>query len=178
VKAIVMNDKLKLLANIALFQIGWFACLLLSYPWFVMVTVVILLLHFYCIVEPHERKKEMSLIAIVLVVGIVIESIYLFGEVLVRVDGANFPAFWLLFIWVLFATTFRYSMSWLRSRLRLAAVFAGVAAPMSYYTGANLNASVSLNDNVVFSLVVISLSWALAFPMLMRFLVPVLNREA
>jgi hypothetical protein len=174
----VMNDTLKLLANIALFQIGWFACLLLSYPWFVTVAVVILLLHFYFIVEHHERKKEMSLIAIVLMVGVLIESIYLFGEVLVRVDGASFPAFWLLFIWVLFATTFRYSLSWLRSRLRLAALFASVMSPMSYYAGASLSATVSLNDNLTYSLAAISISWALAFPMLMKFLVPAPNREA
>jgi hypothetical protein len=174
----VMNDSLKLLANIALFQVGWFACLLLSFPWSVVVTAVVLLLHFYFIVGHHERKKEMSLIVVVLVVGVVIESIYLFGEVLVRVDGAIFPAFWLLFIWALFATTFRYSLSWLRSRLRLAALFASVMAPMSYYAGASLSATVSLNDNLTYSLAAISISWAVAFPMLMGFLVPALNHEA
>jgi hypothetical protein len=172
-----VNNSLRLLANIVLFQIGWFACLLLSAPWVVLVTAVILLLHFYCIVEYGQRRKEINVIAVVLAVGVFLESMYLFGQVLVRVDGASFPIFWLLFIWTLFATTFRYSLFWLRSKLRLAALFAAVAAPMSYYAGANLNASVSLNDNLVFSLTAIAISWAIAFPLLMKLLVPAVDRE-
>jgi hypothetical protein len=172
-----MNNTLRLLTNIALFQIGWFACLLLTTSWAVMVTAVILLLHFYFIVPCDQRRKEINIIAVVLMVGVVMESIYLFGQVLIRVDGEYFPAFWLLFIWILFSTTFRYSLSWLRPTLWLASAFAAVVAPMSYYAGANINASVSLNENIFFSLAVIAISWAIAFPILMKILVSTVNRE-
>jgi hypothetical protein len=167
-----MTNTLRLLANIVLFQVGWFTCLLLSGTWAILIATTIVLLHFYFIVPYKQRIKETGLIAVVLFVGVILELCYLFSEVLIRSDGEGYPAFWLLLIWVLFATTFRYSLFWLRSKLWLASIFAGVAAPVSYYAGANLNATVSLNDNITFSLVVIAMSWAIVFPLLMKLLVP------
>lgn len=172
-----MSNTLRLLTNVVLFQLGWFACLLLSGVWVVLIAITVLLLHFYFIVPQEQRIKELNLIVIVLFVGVILELCYLFGEVLIRSGGESYPAFWLLIIWALFATTFRYSLSWLRPKLWLASIFAGVAAPMSYYAGANLNATVSLNDNAIFSLAVIAVSWAIVFPLLMKKLVPVTQQS-
>lgn len=172
-----MSNTLRLLTNVVLFQLGWFACLLLSGVWVALIAITVLLLHFYFIVPQERRIKELNLIVIVLFVGVILELCYLFGEVLIRSGGESYPAFWLLIIWALFATTFRYSLSWLRPKLWLASIFAGVAAPMSYYAGANLNATVSLNDNAIFSLAVIAVSWAIVFPLLMKRLVPVTQQS-
>jgi len=172
-----MSNTLRLLTNVVLFQLGWFACLLLSGVWVVLIAITVLLLHFYFIVSQEQRIKELNLIVIVLFVGVILELCYLFGEVLIRSGGESYPAFWLLIIWTLFATTFRYSLSWLRPKLWLASIFAGVAAPMSYYAGASLNATVSLNDNAIFSLAVIAVSWAIVFPLLMKRLVPVTQQS-
>ena len=172
-----MSNTLRLLTNVVLFQLGWFACLLLSGVWVVLIAITVLLLHFYFIVPQEQRIKELNLIVIVLFVGVILELCYLFGEVLIRSGGESYPAFWLLIIWALFATTFRYSLSWLRPKLWLASIFAGVAAPMSYYAGANLNATVSLNDNAIFSLAVIAVSWAIVFPLLMKRLVSVTQQS-
>ncbi|EGG93217.1 Hypothetical protein IMCC1989_1559 [gamma proteobacterium IMCC1989] len=172
-----MSNTLRLLTNVVLFQLGWFACLLLSGVWVVLIAITVLLLHFYFIVPQEQRIKELNLIVIVLFVGVILELCYLFGEVLIRSGGESYPAFWLLIIWALFATTFRYSLSWLRPKLWLASIFAGVAAPMSYYAGANLNATVSLSDNAIFSLAVIAVSWAIVFPLLMKRLVPVTQQS-
>jgi hypothetical protein len=170
-----MQTTWRLILNVGLFQAGWFACLLLSIPWALLVVIAVLAIHFFILVPRERILSELSLIAIVLVVGVILESVYLWSQVLIRTDGSMIPPIWLLCIWVLFASTFRYSMSWLRAKLLLAAIVAGVAAPMSYFAGANLNASVSLNENIVFSLAIIGVTWAIAFPLMMKQLVPVAN---
>jgi hypothetical protein len=162
----------RLIANIGLFQAGWFACILLSVPWALLVVIAALLVHFFIIVSREKILSELYIVVVVLVVGVILESMYLWSQVLIRTDGSLIPPIWLLLIWVMFATTFRYSMSWLRAKLLLAAIFAGVAAPMSYFAGANLNASVSVNENLMFSLAIISVSWAIVFPLMMKKLVP------
>ncbi|MFT7388674.1 MAG: hypothetical protein ACI8VC_001929 [Candidatus Endobugula sp.] len=167
-----MQTTWRLILNIGLFQAGWFACLLLSLPWALLVVISALIVHFFVIVPCEKRLSEFFLITVVLAVGVVLESVYLWSHALIRTDSSLTPPIWLLFIWVLFATTFRYSLSWLRAKLLLAAVFAGVAAPMSYFAGANLNTSVSLNENIVFSLAVVAVTWAIAFPLMMKKLVP------
>lgn len=166
----------KLVLNIGLFQAGWFACLLLPLGWSFLMVIGALVLHFSILVPASQRGSESLLIGSVLILGVLIECFYLWSRALILVDGSTFPPIWLLFIWVLFATTFRHSLAWLRPKLWLAAIFAGVAAPISYLAGANLNASVSLNDSAWFSLLVIGLSWAIAFPLMMRQFVD-LSRE-
>lgn len=159
----------RLLLNIALFQLGWFACLLLSSSWLLAVIVLVLAIHFYYIVPKEKCRSEMQLIALVVCVGFFLECGYLFFRVIIREDGELFPPIWLLFIWLLFATTFRYSLAWLRPKPILSALFAGVAAPMSYLAGVNLNDTVTLNSETFFSLAVISASWAIIFPFLMKY---------
>lgn len=161
----------RLVLNIGLFQMGWFACLLLPVQWSSLLVALVLLIHFAVIVPSTERVREGRLVVSVLCVGFIVELLYLWFQVLIRTDESLFPPLWLLFIWLLFATTFRYSMAWLRPKLLLAAIFAGVAAPMSYLAGANLNALVSLNSNPVFALSIIGISWAIIFPLMLRQLV-------
>ncbi|MGS2718229.1 DUF2878 domain-containing protein [Eionea flava] len=170
-----LQNSWKLILNIGLFQAGWFACLLLPIGWSLGIVIAVLVTHFSVVVPHAKRGSECLLIGSVLIVGVLIESFYLWSHALVLVDGSSLPPIWLLFIWLLFATTFRYSLEWLRPKLILAAIFAGIAAPMSYLAGANLNASVSLNENIGFSLFLIGGSWAIAFPLMMRQFVSLAN---
>ncbi len=162
----------RLLMNIGLFQLGWFSCILLTSYWPLLVTLLILAIHFWIIVPKEYFLAEGRLLLFALLIGMVLESTYLLTGVLVHVDGSFFPPFWLLCIWVLFATTFMHSLFWLKERLGLAAVFAGISAPMSYYAGANLNLDMSLNDHVWVSIFFVSITWAVAFPAMMRFILP------
>lgn len=166
---------IRLILNIVLFQIGWFACILLSPHWAYISCVSILSAHFIWVVPKGRRMTEAGALIKVLVVGAVLEVLYFRWAVLIREDGILFPPIWLLLIWLMFATTFSHSLVWLRSKLYLAVIFAAIAAPMSYYAGAQLNTQVSFNASSTMSVMVISITWALVFPLLIYCLVPMPN---
>ena len=134
-----------LIANIVLFQVGWFACVTLAYSWSLPLVTIVSLLHFMVVVpqasvsENNNRLSEAILLLQVVAIGVVLECAYLFLSVLVRVDGLFWPPIWLLAIWLLFGMTLRYSLSWLRKKIFLSSLFAAIAGPASYYAGVQLN---------------------------------------
>ncbi len=163
-----MNISWRLVVNFILFQLGWFSCLMISSHWLFVIVGLIILIHFVVVVPKltpkHDRYLEAIFLTKVVLLGALLELAYLWFGLLVREDASLLPPLWLLFIWLLFATTVRHSLFWMHNRLPLAAAFAAVAAPLSYYAGANLNEMVSLHPNVLFSLSVIAISWAAVFP--------------
>ena len=66
------------------------------------------------------------------------------------------------------ALTLNHSLAWLKRRLWLAAVFAAIASPLSYYAGTSLGAALVLQDWFTASLV-FGLSWAVIMPLLLYF---------
>lgn len=161
----------RLILNIVLFQAGWFACLLLSGIYPVLITAIILCAHYTIVVPKTQRFPETVLLFKALVIGFLLEVFYLYFGILVKVGGESplslLPPVWLLLIWVLFATTFRHGLLWLKHKPWLSALFAAVAAPISYYSGAALNTAMDLGESTGVSLLVIAISWALVFPLLM-----------
>ncbi len=180
-----LNLPWKLIANILLFQIGWFSCIALDAYWPIIITVAILLIHFFYVCSSPINTKvtpatEGLLLFKVLLIGLAVELMYLWFDILIRGDSVKFPPLWLLCIWILFATTLRHSLVWLRTNTLLSIAFAAIAAPGSYYAGAQLNSMMSLGAPTLFSLLAISISWAIVFPLMMRFLVsdpkPIVSR--
>ncbi|MRT94989.1 DUF2878 family protein [Ancylomarina sp. 16SWW S1-10-2] len=104
-------------------------------------------------------------------IGFVVELLYLQLGVLVRSDGSVLPPVWLLLLWVMFATTLFFSLSWLRTKLYVAAVCAAISAPLSYLAGTRLHDLMALNTSVFFSLLVIAITWAILLPILLCWLV-------
>lgn len=172
VKLKVETQIKKNILNFLLFQIGWFSCLLLSGFWPLLLGLLILLLHFFVIVPDGEKVSESVFLCKVLFVGFLLEALYLSADVLEKADQSELPSSWLLLIWLLFGSTFRYSMSWLRPKLVLAAAFSMIAAPMSYMSGAALNGSVALGEPMLTSIAFLGITWALIFPVLLVVALP------
>lgn len=160
-----------LVSNIVLFQIGWFACVLLGDVWALLIAASIVVVHCLYVVPSARIKvaQELQWLIVVLLVGFCVELFFFGNSILVREDGSNMPPLWLLCLWVLFATTMRFSLAWLQRRLLLAAAFAFVSGPSSYYAGAHLSESVYIASNIPIaqSLFVIGVVWAFVFPLLM-----------
>ena len=151
----------KKLINAALFQLGWFACVLGGDVIAFVVTVAILCIHELFIVN---KRYEWSLIAIIAVTGFIIDNaLSLFGVFSFQSPSLLYIPLWLMCLWVLFATTLSHSLAWLKDRLWLAALLGGVSGPMSYLAGSKL-ADVALSSPPLFSLVTISLCWAILLP--------------
>jgi hypothetical protein len=59
--------------------------------------------------------------------------------------------------------TFMHALSWLRRYLWLAAVFAGVFGPLSYWLGDELSTA-DVGAPVILSLTIMAVGWAVLFP--------------
>jgi hypothetical protein len=160
----------RVVANFAIFQIGWFACVLGAahdLPWAgTIIATVIVATHIFCARRPLEECK---LIAIALVIGAVWDSLlvtlgWLDFKSGFLVDGM--APHWILALWALFAITLNLSLAWLKVRLLAAAILGAVAGPLAYWGGVRLGA-VSFVEPLP-AAVALSIGWALFTPLLAR----------
>lgn len=161
---------MKKAANFVGFQIGWWASVLAAtgdYAWLGPTVVLVLLLaHLWAV---QDRLDELHLILCVGILGAAIDSALHLWGVLIFHEGPRpswLPPPWLIGVWLIFATTLRWSLSWLGTRLWLAALAGGFAGPLSYYGGARLGALL-LADPLSYSLAVLGLEWSLVLPALL-----------
>ncbi len=163
-----MNPKAMLPNSIA-FQIGWFACVLggaWGWPWLgVAVTAVVVALHLYRAPRP---RTEAVLLGLSGLLGFGIDSL-LTGLGLLRFPSGQFHSqfapYWMVAMWMLFATTLNVSLRWLKIRLGLASLLGMIAGPLAYYGGAKLG-GVSFGEPLA-SLIAVAGVWALAMPLLL-----------
>jgi hypothetical protein len=155
--------------NLALFQVGWFACVLgaaRGLPWIGPLTVAAIVI--WHAARSPQPADELKLAAIAVLVGAVCDSAF---AALGWIDFAPVAAapyvapWWMLALWAVFATTVNVSLSWLRPRLRLAALLGTVFGPFAYWAGERLGA-LELREPVA-ALASLGAVWALALPALL-----------
>lgn len=162
-------NKAMVLANFALFQLGWFACVISAaqgYPWIgTGVATAIVAWHVWAAERPPE---EFSLVLQVMLIGALWDSLlvmlgwlaYPFGTVV-----AGTAPHWILALWALFATSLNLSMRWLKTRLGWAAVLGALCGPLSYWAAVRLGAVQFVHP--ARAIVALSLGWSLIMPALM-----------
>lgn len=161
--------KSSLFANFALFQVGWFACVLgaaQGYPWAgTAVAAGVVAWHLWSAARPAQ---EVSLLAQVMLIGAVWDSL------LVMLGWISYPSgtllagtapHWILALWALFATALNVSMRWLKGRLLVAALLGAVCGPLSYWAAMRLGAVEFVHPAQV--IVAIAVGWSLIMPALM-----------
>lgn len=158
------------LANFALFQAGWFACVLgaaRGLPWAGPAAVCAAL---WVHLRHPVRRREAPFIAFAVLAGTALDSAFVAAGVYAPASGSLAPWLappWIAALWALFACVFRHSLSWLSGRYALAAVLGLVGSPLSFAAAERLGA-LSLPPERTASLVVFGLSWAVAMPVLVR----------
>jgi len=153
------------LLNYALYQVGWFACVLgaaWQWPWAGFAVAIILIgIHLSLSVE---RAFELRLVLLVTAVGALVEIMQIAGgtyRVTSNTAIEGLPPAWLLAMWGQFATTFRYSLRQVMARPVRAALFGAAGAPIAFIAGERLGA-VTLLPPVTHGLLRLSISWAVA----------------
>jgi hypothetical protein len=158
-----------LLLNYVAFQVGWFACVLGAanqLPWLGPVVVCALLaLHLY--LAPHALE-EGKLLLVTGIIGLAWDSLLVALGLLVYPSGmlvAGMAPYWIVAMWMHFATTFNISLGWLKGRPLIAAVLGGTGGPLAYYAGFQLG-------GVAFpapgpALAALALGWAVMMPVLL-----------
>lgn len=156
--------------NFLAYQLTWFASVLgaaSSQQWLgLAVASLALAFHLRLVPAPVE---EMKWIIVAGLAGYVVDSgLGAVGVFEFRQGEAEFSwlaPFWLLGLWLVFATTFRSSLAWLGGHLRLAAAIGTIVGPLSYYAGDRLGA-LQIGPPLTPHLIVLSLIWSLLLPML------------
>ncbi|MBN2993856.1 DUF2878 domain-containing protein [Pseudomonas cedrina subsp. fulgida] len=155
---------LKTLANAALFQCGWFACVLGGDSGWLLVGLAALAIHLLWI---SSWARDGRLILGVTLLGTLVDSVlrnlgfFQFNE-----PGPLIP-FWLIVLWALLATTLRHCLAWSTQPWWRAALLGAVGGPMSYYAGSQL-AGVSFGYALWPSLFGLALLWAVLFVLMAR----------
>jgi hypothetical protein len=156
-------------ANIILFQIGWFACVLGAahgVPWVGPVAMAAITL--WHLSRARYLRRELLLLAGAAVAGLIFDSA-LMRLGLVRFSAgaavAGLAPLWMIALWILFATTLNVSLRWLHGRPAIAVALGLVGGALAYYSGARLGALVLTPVNK--ALPVIALGWAASTPLLL-----------
>ncbi|MBR9870918.1 MAG: DUF2878 domain-containing protein [Gammaproteobacteria bacterium] len=151
--------------NFVLFQAGWLLCVL--YPGHAAAAVAVVILALHMLWVSTRRRSEFLFIAIGIVLGSLLDSLWLQAGIL-ALEGAETPPFapiWLIAIWGLFMTTLCHSLSWVAERAWLPYVLAPPAGSFAYWSASKLGA-VTLPDQTI-SLLAIAAGWLVLFPLLL-----------
>jgi len=160
----------RVLINVALYQAGWFACVLgaaRGRPGLGM-AVAVLVVGGWLLVAKRPGAL-LQLILLTAVVGYSWDSWLSVTGLIGYLPGPLSPPLaplWILALWLLFATTLQVSLRWLQSQPGLAALLGAAAAPLAYYGAARLGA---LNlPRMLPALGSQAAGWALLLPSLLR----------
>ena len=152
----------KTLANAALFQVGWFACVLGGNSLWLLLAAGALLVHLLFI---SRSLAEVRLVVVVCLLGTAVDSLLLNAGVFeFRQEGILIP-FWLMLLWALLATTLNHCLAWTARPAWRAVLLGAVGGPLSYYAGQRLGA-VQFGFGLWPTLVLLAVLWAGLFPAL------------
>lgn len=153
------------LINYALYQAGWFACVL-GASWRhpgVGLSLALVLIGVHVVLS-SEWRVEVGLVLFATTVGAVVEVLQIATGTYHFTSGTlndAWPPLWLLAMWAQFATTFRFSVRRVIARPLPAALFGAIGGPIAFIAGQRLGA-VTLLPPVTHGLLRLSLTWALA----------------
>ena len=155
-------------ANAAVFQAGWFASILSAandMPWTAaMAALAVVAAHLWL---TPDFQAELKLVLAAGLIGAIWENALALAGWTVFQDGqliSNTAPLWMVAQWMLFATTLNLSLSWLKPRLAVAALFGAIGAPLSYLAGERLGA-LSMPQHQE-ALIALALGWAVLTPSL------------
>lgn len=149
-----------MLLNIAMFQVGWAACVLGGNTIAIIYTLIAFILHVQFFIK---SKIELYIIIAFTFFGVMWDSLLIHLGALSFSESTVLTPLWLACLWLLFACTLNHSLAWLKSKLLIAAVLGAVAAPLSYLAGIKLGAA-SVVISLPVSMLIIALGWMLILP--------------
>lgn len=126
----------QIVINAILFQCCWFLAIFSEWYWAV-IPLLLMIAHVYWI--SSRRLHELKLVIAIAFSGITIDTlfkvsgIYSFGDDLLLTER-SIPI-WLCTLWLAFALTINYSLSWLVKKSPLFILGCAIAGPISYSAG-------------------------------------------
>jgi hypothetical protein len=154
--------------NLIAFDVAWLACVggaAWGMPWLGPVTVMIhLALHGLLVKPPVWEWKVIAAFGawgLVVDSALTIAGLYDFGQT------RWIAPLWLIFMWPNLATSFNWSLAWMRRRPAAQAIFGAVGGPLAYLAGTKLGA-LQFGVDPLFALICIGLVWGGTMVMIYR----------
>lgn len=116
-----------------------------------------------------SAESEIRLLLVAAALGLAWESALVFSGLLEYSSGTwahGMAPYWIVAMWVLFATTLNVGMRWLRRSNVIASVAGAVGGPLAFFAGASLGAVEF--PNPVIALASIGIGWAVLLPLLVQ----------
>lgn len=158
----------RLLLNFLAFQAGWFSCVLGAangYP--LLGPIAVFLAATLHLALAYKPRRELVLILTAAVIGALFDTLLLQTGWITYANGmlwAGTAPYWIVAMWLLFATTLNVSLRWLRGKFFAAALLGLIGGPMSYYGGAKLGGLMFINMPA--ALTALAIGWAVVTPFL------------
>lgn len=152
--------------NLIFFKLGWIACILFAasgQPALALLCVAaVVAMHLLRVAVP---VKEALLLVFAGLMGLAWES-FMVASGLIEYPGAahNIAPYWIVAMWVLFATTFNHGFKWIKRHWLLAAAFGAIGGPIAFASGQALGAAQFADTTA--ALTAIGAGWALMLPLL------------
>jgi hypothetical protein len=158
-----------MLVNFAFFQVAWLSSVIggaREMPWLGPVAVLVaLVVHLRVARKPFE---EVLLVVTCALIGASFDSVLVAAGWVAYKSGqfsTYLAPYWIITMWMLFATTLNVSMRWLRGKPKLAAFFGLYGGPAAYLAGQALGGIVLVNQWA--ALIALAVGWAIMMPLLM-----------
>ncbi len=168
----LLNEPLampRILTNILLFQIGWFACVLgAAYSQPLIGSSIAIMIIAYHLYSTLDWQRELLLILIVMLIGFFWDSLLVYQGWISYSTGQIFPGtapYWIVVMWGLFTTTLNVSMKWLNKRLLYSICFGLVGGPLAYLAGSKLGALEFIDKQS--GLIALAVGWGVITPSLL-----------
>jgi len=154
--------------NLVLFKVGWVACILfaaMGKPLFATAAVAITVaIHLYRVPVP---AKEALWLACAGLTGLVWESVVVWSGLIeypAGIQAGLLAPYWIVSMWVLFATTINFGFKWIKRHWLLGATFGLVGGPLAFLAGTAAGAAQF--SNTTQALLLLGVGWAVLLPFL------------
>lgn len=159
--------------NAVVFNLAWLVCVFGGS--YIAVPAALLVIGVHCYFF-SDNAKEILLIAIIIAVGVLVDSLLIRTGFLVSPDQSRWPPLWLVSLWGLFATTLNHSLKWFQNHFMVAVVLGGVSGSLTYFAGTRLS-DFSLKQPQLVTLAAMFLVWCCVFPLCLWIAKKLLNNQ-
>lgn len=150
------------LTNLAIYNLVWLLCVLGGNR-LAGVALILMALHF--LLSPC-RRQDALLMGMVLSIGLLVDGV-LNETGFFSLGSDQFPIpLWLATIWLAMATLPNHSLSWMKGRCALSALFGALGGLLAYWGGVRFGAA-SFNWPLHESLILLAVVWGLLWPVVM-----------
>ena len=146
---------IKIAINALLFQVGWILSVLYGNGAAILIASAAIAIYAAFFLR---GQADILLISAVVMLGVCGDILLGYFGVLIYPSGASIPPFWMVTLWLLFATTLPWSLSWLVRNPKWFVLFAIIGGPLSYIAGVNLS-SVSFGREFALSVIILVVVW-------------------